>query len=169
MCRVCLCNSFHGTRKLTQDSFPVNRTRIAYAVCTFCRFSERAGYASPSFTANSIKALGAVLIGRLYFWLSSSLVLLPLSQGSAANVKPCDNRAIRHSTAFDPATSVHDGCEMIPSPPAQHDTLSTTQTHTHTLSLSPFHFCLPLHLSLCLSSRQPLLLYRLTQCCMQSI
>lgn len=74
LCGVCLCNSFHGTRKLTQDSFPVNRTRIAYAVCTFCRFSERAGYASPSFTANSIKALGAVLIGRLYFWLSSSLV-----------------------------------------------------------------------------------------------
>lgn len=101
----------------------------------FVVFPERAGYASPSFTANSIKALGAVLIGRLYFWLSSSLVLLPLSQGSAANVKLCDNRAIRHSTAFDPATSVHDGCEMIPSPPAQHDTLNTTQTHTHTHSL----------------------------------
>lgn len=146
MCRVCLCNSFHGTRKLTQDSFPVNRTRIAYAVCTFCRFSERARYASPSFTANSIKALGAVLIGRLYFWSSSSLVLLPLSQGSAANVKLCDNRAIRHSTAFDPATGVHDGCEMIPSPPAQHDTLSTTQTHT----LSPVSLS-------CLSSSPSLL------------
>lgn len=40
---------FQATRKLTQDSFPVNRTRIAYAVCTFCRFffSERVGYARP--------------------------------------------------------------------------------------------------------------------------
>lgn len=28
----------HGTRKLTQDWFPVNRTSVAYAVCTFCRF-----------------------------------------------------------------------------------------------------------------------------------
>lgn len=93
------------------------------------------GLCKPPFTANSIKALGAVLIGRLYFWLSSSPVLLPLSKGSAANVKLCDNRAIRHSTEFDPATSLHDGCEMIPSPPAQHDTLSTTQIHSPNLSL----------------------------------
>lgn len=107
----------------------------------FVVFSGRVGYASPLFTANSIKALGAVLIGRLYFWLSSSPVLLPLSKGSAANVKLCDNRAIRHSTAFDPATSLHDGCEMIPSPPAQHDTLSTTQIHSLPISLSPFFLC----------------------------
>lgn len=95
------------------------------------------GLCKHPFTVNSIKALGAVLIGRLYFWLSSSPVLLPLRKGSAANVKLCDNRAIRHSTEFDPSTSLHDGCEMIPSPPAQHDTLSTTQTHC---SFSRSHF-----------------------------
>lgn len=99
------------------------------------------GLCKHPFTANSIKALGALLIGRLYFWLSSSPVLLPLRKGSAANVKLCDNRAIRHSTEFDPATSLHDGCEMIPNPPAQHDTLSTTQIHCVTPSL-PF-FCVP--------------------------
>lgn len=92
------------------------------------------GYASPLSLLNPSKLLGAVLIGRLYFWLSSSLVLLPLSKGSAANLKLGDNRAIRHSTEFDPATSLHDGCEMIPSPPAQHDTLSSTQIHSHSLS-----------------------------------
>lgn len=108
------------------------------------------GLCKPPFTANSIKALGAVLIGRLYFWLSSSPVLLPLSKGSAANVKLCDNRAIRHSTEFDPATSLHDGCEMIPSPPAQHDTLSTTQTHSPNLSLV-FLCCLSSSPSLSLS------------------
>lgn len=107
------------------------------------------GLCKHSFTANSIKALGAVLIGRLYFWLSSSPVLLPLRKGSAANVKLCDNRAIRHSTEFDPATSRHDGCEMIPSPPAQHDTLSTTQIHSAALPLSFSHVpCLLLHLLL---------------------
>lgn len=94
------------------------------------------GLCKPPFTANSIKALGAVLIGCLYFWLSSSPVLLPLRKGSAANVKLCDNRAIRHSTEFDPATSLHDGCEMIPSPPAQQDTLSTTQIHSLNLPLT---------------------------------
>lgn len=107
------------------------------------------GLCKPPFTANSIKALGAVLIGRLYFWLSSSPVLLPLRKGSAANVKLCDNRAIRYSTEFDPATSLHDGCEMIRSPPAQHSTLSATQIHSLNLSLSfPF---LILHLSLSVS------------------
>lgn len=118
------------------------------------------------FIANSIKALGAVLIGRLYFWLSSSPVLLPLSKGSAANVKLCDNRAIRHSTEFDPATSLHDGCEMIPSPPAQHDTLSTTQIHPHNLSLV---FLSSLSYSPSLSLCQSLVRYRLTPCCMLSI
>lgn len=120
-------------------------------------FHWEGGLCKPSFTANSIKALGTVLIGRLYFWLSSSRVLLPLRRGSAANVKLCDNRAIRHSTEFDPATSLHDGCEMILSPPAQHDTLSTTRTLSS--KLSPF-FCptqflspsLSLQLSLCYSS-----------------
>ena len=101
-------------------------------------FFREGGLCKPPFTANSIKALGAVLIGRLYFWLSSSPVLLPLSKGSAANVKLCDNRAIRHSTEFDPATSLHDGCEMIPRPPAQHDTLSTSQIHSPNLSRSYF-------------------------------
>lgn len=113
------------------------------------------GLCKPSFTANAIKALGAVLIGRLYFWLSSSLVLLPFSKGSAANVKLCDNRAIRHSTEFDPATSLHDGCEMIPSPPAQHDTLSTTHTLPVSLSFSCFlsfsHLVLSVRISLAVS------------------
>lgn len=114
------------------------------------------GLCKPSFTANAIKALGAVLIGRLYFWLSSSLVLLPFSKGSAANVKLCDNRAIRHSTEFDPATSLHDGCEMIPSPPAQHDTLSTTHTLPVSLSFPCFLSFSPsrslcLYLSRCLA------------------
>lgn len=95
----------------------------------------KGGLCKHPFTVNSIKALGAVLIGRLYFWLSSSPVLLPLRKGSAANVKLCDNRAILHSTEFDPSTSLHDGCEMIPSPPAQHDTLSTTQIHCSSLAL----------------------------------
>lgn len=112
--------------------FPINRTRIAYAVCTFWE----GGLRKPSFTANSIKALGALLIGRLYFWLSSSLVLLPLSKGSAANVKLCDNRAIRHSTEFDPATSLHDGCLMISSPAALQDALSTTHMRTPNRSLA---------------------------------
>lgn len=103
----------------------------------------------PPFTANSIKALRAVLIGRLYFWLSSRPVLLPLRKGSAANVKLCDNRAIRHSTEFDPATSLHDGCEMIPSPQAQQDTLSTTEIHP--LNLSPTSLFYSPSLSLCLS------------------
>lgn len=111
------------------------------------------GLCKPSFTANSIKALG-VLIGRLYFWLSSSPVLLPLSKGSAANVKLCDNRAIRHSTEFDPATSLHDGCEMIPSPPAQHDTLSTTQIHSPNLFL----------IFLCSLSSSPSLAFPLALC-----
>lgn len=143
---------FHRTIKLTQDSFPVNRTSVAYAVCTFWE----GGLCKPPFTANSIKALGSVLIGRLYFWFSSSPVLLPLRKGSAANVKLCDNRAIRHSTEFDPTTSLHDGCEMIPSPRAQHDTLSTTQIHSQSLiflcSLSnslSLSFPLPLSVTLC--------------------
>lgn len=124
------------------------------------------GLCKPPFTANSIKALGAVLIGCLYFWLSSSPVLLPLRKGSAANVKLCDNRAIRHSTEFDPATSLHDGCEMIPSPPAQQDTLSTTQIHSLNL---PLTFPCSLFRSRSRSVRRSLLLYRLTACCMLSI
>lgn len=127
------------------------------------------GLCKHPFTVNSIKALGAVLIGRLYFWLSSSPVLLPLRKGSAANVKLCDNRDIRHSTEFDPSTSLHDGCEMIPSPRAQHDTLSTTQTRSVAPSLSRSRFscvpCLTLALLRC-QSPSP---YKLTPCCMLSI
>lgn len=136
---------FAAPENWPRTHFPINRTRIAYAVCTFWE----GGLRKPSFTANSIKALGAVLIGRLYFWLSSSLVLLPLSKGSAANVKLCDNRAIRHSTEFDPATSLHDGCLMISSPAAQQDMLSSSPMRSpnrsfvllfclsHSASLSP--------------------------------
>lgn len=127
------------------------------------------GLCKPPFTANSIKALGTVLIGRLYFWLSSSPVLLPLRKGSAANVKLCDNRAIRHSTEFDPATSLHDGCEMIPSPPAQHDTLSTTQIHSPNLTFFLCSLSYSLSLARSRSLCQSLLLYRMTPCCMASI
>lgn len=150
---------FAAPENWPRTHFPINRTRIAYAVCTFWE----GGLRKPSFTPNSIKALGAVLIGRLYFWLSSSLVLLPLSKGSAANVKLCDNRAIRHSTEFDPATSLHDGCEMIPSPAAQRDTLSAALSHTHTLPIARWPCCFPCltrHLSpslshLCNSADRP--------------
>lgn len=158
---------FYSSRKLTQDSFPVNRTSSAYAVV----FRE-GGLCKHPFTANSIKALGALLIGRLYFWLSSSPVLLPLRKGSAANVKLCDNRAIRHSTEFDPATSLHDGCEMIPSPPAQHDTLSTTRIHRVALPLS--FYCVPHRIWLLSLPVSPFLCQslshcRLTACCILSL
>lgn len=137
---------FAAPENWPRTHFPINRTRIAYAVCPFWE----GGLRKPSFTANSIKALGAVLIGRLYFWLSSSLVLLPLSKGSAANVKLCDNRAIRHSTGFDPATSLHDGCLMISGPAAQHNSHARSQSLPRpaallvSLSISPSlssHLC----------------------------
>lgn len=102
----------------------------ACAVCLFCQWVTQG-----PFTANSIKALGTVLIGLLYFWLSTSPVLLPLRNSGAANVKQCDNRAIRHSTEFDPTSGVHDRCETIPSLQ-----LSKTQKNTLFHSLLFFRF-----------------------------
>lgn len=113
----------------------------ACAVCLFCQWVTQG-----PFTANSIKALGTVLIGLLYFWLSTSPVLLPLRNSGAANVKQCDNRAIRHSTEFDPTSGVHDRCETIPS--LQLSKTQKKKTHSFTrfsvfASLTFFiqHFC----------------------------
>lgn len=73
-CFFFMLKRFHDTRTLTQDSFLVNRTRVAYAVCTFCHFLGGWVTQAPFSLPNSIKALEALLIGRLYFWLSSSRV-----------------------------------------------------------------------------------------------